>query len=153
LVRGDRPTDGPLRQCRPQALAARGRTAQERPHRAAMSEEKPNDAEEQFTTWLAACDDALAAGSPPPPLVHGPKIAPRGERETRRAQDDLACAQLLREVLGGLPTLRADFGSEGDTGAASLLALSDPLAHGSLPWQTLGRFQLRRELGRGGCGV
>ncbi|HMF15477.1 MAG TPA: WD40 repeat domain-containing serine/threonine protein kinase, partial [Gemmataceae bacterium] len=96
-----------------------------------MSEQKPNDPEDQYTTWLAACDDALAAGTPTPILPSG---------DSTRARDDLACARILREVLGELPGLAVDFGSA-------------QAEAGFVPWRTLGRFQLQRELGRGGCGV
>src|SRR5262249_5509044 len=92
-----------------------------------------NDAdarEEQFATWMAACDDALAAGEPPPDGLMGAPI---------RAQGTLACAKLLREVFA-----TAALGPEPSAWPA------DP---GALPWKTLGRFELRRELGRGGCGV
>jgi WD40 repeat protein/serine/threonine protein kinase len=134
-----------------------------------MSKEKPDD-EDQFTTWLAACDDALARGTPPPDLP---------PRNTDRGRDDLACVRLLREVLGELPSLEADFGGEPDGrtrdgGSAANAAGSHGSAAGSaecpaanatgkpsdavrwpgeLPWKNLGRFDLQRELGRGGCGV
>src|SRR5262249_39972775 len=106
-----------------------------------------NDAdarEEEFTTWMAACDDALAAGTPAPAATPPDPV---------RARDDLACAQLLREVLGEFPTLSPDFGARGEVGEAPFPAAPAPIAAGALPWQTLGRFQLQSELGRGGCGV
>jgi hypothetical protein len=73
-----------------------------------MSDEKPKDPEEQIMTWLAACDDALAAGTPPPPPL-GRRLETTPQQETtpqldgnaKRAREDLACAQLLREVLRG----------------------------------------------------
>jgi serine/threonine protein kinase/WD40 repeat protein len=86
--------------------------------------------EERYTTWLAACDDALAAGAPPPDT---------SAYDSERVFDDLACVQLLREVLGGKRP--ADPVAGADTAA------------GALPWKRLGRFHLLRELGRGGCGV
>src|SRR5438552_3076714 len=46
-----------------------------------------------------------------------------------RLERDLACVRRLRRVLG------------------------QPAAAPALPWTTLGRFQLRHELGRGGCGI
>jgi serine/threonine protein kinase len=87
--------------------------------------------EELFATWLAACDDAMAAGTPPP---LGPPI------EAARAQGNLACARLLREVLSEGAESRVDSASGARVPA-------------ELPWKSLGRFELQRELGRGGCGV
>jgi serine/threonine protein kinase len=84
--------------------------------------------EDRYTTWLAACDDALAAGAPLPDT---------STYDSARVFDHLACVQLLREVLGSRPGEDAEHSTDA-TG---------------LPWKKLGRFQLHRELGRGGCGV
>jgi serine/threonine protein kinase len=94
-----------------------------------MSVDEPDPREEQYSELFAACEEALAAGSDTP----ADSAAAPPELRTRLRRD-LACARLLRQALGG------------------------PAAAGQgpppgLPWQSLGRFQLRRELGRGGCGI
>jgi serine/threonine protein kinase/tetratricopeptide (TPR) repeat protein len=97
-----------------------------------MNPDESAPAEEQLTAWLAACDEALAAGTPPTlPDQAGlpPEIQPRLQR-------GLACMQLLRELLP----------RQGPAVAPAQLAAA-------LPWRQLGRFQIRRELGRGGFGI
>jgi hypothetical protein len=94
-----------------------------------MNADGPLPDEDRFTELFAAHDEALGHG-PGETLVPGtvpPELQPRLER-------DLARARLLRTALG-----RPDLGSP------------DPAS--ALPWQSLGRFWLVRELGRGGFGV
>src|SRR5262245_43181841 len=85
--------------------------------------------EEQYSALLAACEAALAVGGAPP-LSH-PHDLPADVR--RELEQDLACVELLRQVLPG----RA--------------APTAPSAE--MPWTSLGRFQLRRELGQGAFGI
>src|SRR5262249_6932510 len=96
--------------------------------RFAMSDES-EALEEEFPRWLAACDEALAAGDDlatlPPPGVPG-ELRPRLEREA-------AWCQLVRRMW---PQVAAD----------------GPAATAGPPAR-LGRFELRRELGRGAFGV
>jgi WD40 repeat protein len=86
--------------------------------------------EERLSTWLEACDEALATGADPPGLHDaglGQNLQPRAER-------GLAGLQLLHRFM---PRVRA--------------ARPDPDA-AELPWSRLGRFRLVRELGQGGFG-
>ncbi len=85
--------------------------------------------EQQLTAWLAAYDEALAAGALPTGLEEAgmPSQMQRG----------VACMQMLRELL---PRQGPATGTEASASPA-------------LPWTSLGRFQIRRELGRGGFGV
>jgi serine/threonine protein kinase len=101
------------------------------------------DREGEFASWLAACDDALASGDPtlPPGFDRAPAdLRPRLERE-------VAWCRLVRQLwphadtLGG-PTLPLSGRSPGVEGPAE----------GEPPTQ-IGRFQIRRELGRGAFGV
>jgi tetratricopeptide (TPR) repeat protein len=105
----------------------------------AMSDD-PEALDEQFRLWLAACDDALAAGAEPatlPPLDVPGELRPRLERE-------LAWCQLVRQAW---PQIAA-----GD--APSTLPETPPAEEtAALPLTRLGRFELRRELGRGSFGV
>src|SRR5262245_51234357 len=99
-----------------------------------MNANDPEAAERDFTDLLAAGDDALAAGRAP--VLPGPHEMPTALEP--QLQRGLAYAQFLRQVLGPVtlpPTPQAT-----------------PSA-GALPWTSLGRFQIRRELGRGGFGV
>jgi WD40 repeat protein len=87
---------------------------------------KPDD--DSLVELLAAYDDALKAGRATPAVVPGDTPA-----EWRpRLQRGLACMHLLRQLLPRCPGPDAGSGQ--------------PLTH-------LGRFALRRELGRGGYGI
>jgi WD40 repeat protein/serine/threonine protein kinase len=82
--------------------------------------------DEELASWMAAGDDALAAGRRPEDVAAG---AAPGLR--RQLQADLAYAGRVRQVLRR-PT---------------------PAATPNLPWTRLARFQIRRELGQGGFGM
>jgi hypothetical protein len=88
-----------------------------------------DETEEQLTGMLAACDEALAAGAVPGSLDQ-PGVTPEQEARLRRG---LECMRLLRRVL--------------PPESASPAPPPQPLP------ETLGRFQIRCELGRGGFGV
>jgi WD40 repeat protein/serine/threonine protein kinase len=94
----------------------------------------PNDLhDEAFTELLAACDDALAGGAAPTP----PATLPADLRG--RLQHGLAGLQLLREVLA--------------PAGYSLSPLPGVAGPPEGPPRQLGRFLIRRELGRGAFGV
>jgi WD40 repeat protein/serine/threonine protein kinase len=88
-----------------------------------MTADEPDGPEEEFTALLAAWDEALAAGTAPPPK-DGAAAGPPPQLER-----DLDCLRLLRAVLP----------------ARQAAAAPAPM--------TLGRFRVVRELGRGGYGV
>ncbi|MCI0456834.1 MAG: serine/threonine-protein kinase [Gemmataceae bacterium] len=96
-----------------------------------MNVDKSPSLEEAWANWLAAQDELLAgekpaAGADPA----GPPSAPPAQLE--RDRDYL---QQVRQLLG--PSAQANTSSE----------------ETALPWRQLGRFQVRRELGRGGFGL
>jgi len=96
----------------------------------------------RLAAWLAAWDDALAAGgsppSPPPDL--GPTLPPDW-------QPAVALMRRLRHALRPAgPSTDADPCTPPYAGEAVE-------AQRALPWAQLGRFELRRELGRGCCGI
>src|SRR5262249_50692286 len=99
--------------------------------RTTLSHDEAASLEEHLTPWLVACDQALAAGTPPPRVVGAEtpqELRPRLER-------NLECLKLVRQVL-------------------RRQAPSRPLpASNELPLTNLGRFQIERELGRGAFGV
>jgi serine/threonine protein kinase len=95
-----------------------------------MNPEELTAREEQFTPALLAWDQALAAGQAPPDS--SPTEKPTERQELER---DVACLRLLRKVLP-----RPHAAGAGEPPAAS-------------PFGTLGRFVLRRELGRGAFGM
>jgi serine/threonine-protein kinase len=95
-----------------------------------LTAETPDPADDPFTELLAAYDEALKAGQPPPTVTPG-DLPPDWQT---RLQRGLASMQLLRQAL---------------------LAPDDtprPLLTGE-PLSCVGRFSLRRELGRGGYGI
>jgi WD40 repeat protein len=107
-----------------------------------MSPPKPTPGDEEFSRLLAACDEALAAGEAAPTvrqLAAPPELSPRLER---------ACACLLRLERARLRD------------ALALASANTPLPSDCLtvevmppPVKALGRFEVRRELGRGGGGI
>jgi tetratricopeptide (TPR) repeat protein len=90
--------------------------------------------EESFTSWLAACDEMLATGLKPSTL-EDVGLQPELQHRLRRG---VACLERLQELWPA----RA-----GDVFPESELAADAPLL------TRLGKFELRRELGRGGFGV
>jgi eukaryotic-like serine/threonine-protein kinase len=92
--------------------------------------------EEQFTSLLIACDEALAAGVPAPALTDAARVSelrPRLER-------GVACLHLLGQVWAARSTSPVAT----DTSAAGPLA--------GKPLTRFGRFHIRRELGHGSFG-
>src|SRR5262249_9256990 len=90
-----------------------------------MGPEAPDFPDEQFESLLAACDDALAVGDSKLSLD---AIRSTGGTEQKRLRKALAFVQQLRR-------------------------LWKPADANDGPARELGRFQIRRELGRGGHGV
>jgi WD40 repeat protein len=112
-----------------------------------MNPDEHGPTEEQLTPWLIAWDEALAAGTPfPVANLAGtpPELRPRLER-------GLECLQLLEEVWPRRKQAGAD--GEGPKAVAQRepapMGAADP-AHAPTE---LGRFQIRRELGRGTFGI
>ena len=98
-----------------------------------MNEEGSQTAEEHFASLVAACDEALAAGSAP---VEINAAVPAELRQ--RLERGVACMKLLRQALPPEhPTL----------------AMLPGDAAGSVALTRLGRFELRRELGHGAFGI
>jgi serine/threonine protein kinase/tetratricopeptide (TPR) repeat protein len=87
--------------------------------------------DERLLSLLVACDQALAAGDE----VDGPSGVEVAPEMRERLEGDLACIQLLRQLLPRRAPVRA------------LTAPADA------PVVELGDFQVRRELGRGAFGV
>ncbi len=92
-----------------------------------MTADRPEPPENRYTSLFAACEDALAEGRAAGSSC--PADTPPELRE--RLERDLACVQRLRQALGG----------------------PAPEPPPGLPWASLGRFRLRRELGRGSFGI
>jgi WD40 repeat protein len=96
-----------------------------------MSGDDSQTEEEQFAELVAACDEALEAGTSPA------EVSPDAPPELRaRFERDVACMKLLRQALP------QEFVTLAATPAESVTTATH-----------LGRFELRRELGRGGFGV
>jgi WD40 repeat protein len=107
-----------------------------------MSPEKTLALQEQFTSLLAACDEALAAGdgtAAPAGTPCPPELQPRLDRA-------LACLRRLQQLrpVPAMGSLTLDDFPRVGPGAA-------PAA--PAPPTSLGRFQIERELGRGAYGV
>ncbi len=105
-----------------------------------MNAEEPHPDDESLLTRLIACDNALAAGTPP----QKPSAGETPVELRPRLEGDLACIQVLRKVL-----------PRRSTGATPGMPPSDgaPVAVPDLPFQELGRFHIRRRLGQGAFGV
>jgi WD40 repeat protein len=96
-----------------------------------MSENTPEATEDQFAALVAACDEALATGSA---LTEATPDVPPELRA--RLERGVACMRLLRQALP----------HDSVTPALPAVEPATPLTH-------LGRFELKRVLGRGGFGV
>jgi WD40 repeat protein len=97
-----------------------------------MNADEGTGPDEEFSALLAAWDEALAAGACPPP----PDPAESTPELPGRLERGLECLQRLHHWR----RLRRAAGPGTDGERAP-------------PWAALGRFQLRRELGRGGFGI
>jgi WD40 repeat protein len=113
-----------------------------------MNPEMPEAEEEQWAAWLAACDEALAAGNNPQRqdlAGFPPELRAQIEQELVRVHH---ARQLFKPPPKAAPSDTAAFNDmpHQDTTA-------EPAPPPVLPQTNLGRFQVRRELGRGGFGV
>ena len=113
-----------------------------------MSHEEPSPTDDELLSLAASCDDALADGRLP-----DPRHADRAPEEFR---SDLArrldCMRLLRHAWPGDSKItKSKTPADGSPSTADA-GLSDLSASAQLPTQ-IGRFELGRELGRGGFGV
>jgi formylglycine-generating enzyme required for sulfatase activity len=98
-----------------------------------MSADETGSLQEKLLSLAAACDEALAAGDPR--TIEDLAAAPPEMRS--RLERGLACLQLLQQLRPG----------PGPTSSSPA-----PDSSSEAP-RCLGRFQIRRELGRGGFGV
>ena len=106
--------------------------------------------EEQAVDWLAARDDALASGQAEPTQAPPFELAPEATARLERLDAMMHRLHRVREtVLSQNSTTRAD-----DVGALVRQGSDseDSSAEFDLP-ETLGRFEIVRELGAGGLGV
>jgi hypothetical protein len=104
-----------------------------------MSNSSSSELEEQLPFLAAQADEALAAGQPAASISS--MIAPLELQP--RIDSALECINLLRQFWG------TDCAGNGNHQADEHAAGGNR----KLPWQRLGRFELRRELGRGGFGI
>src|SRR6516225_4545969 len=102
---------------------------------------RPPIPEEEFTSLMAAWDDALASGSTPPL----PAQVGRPSEQESRLRRGVACVHLLRQYLRRPDSGTRDWESETRN--------RDDGKRGELPWKSLGRFELKKELGKGGFGI
>jgi Tol biopolymer transport system component/serine/threonine protein kinase len=113
-----------------------------------MSPEMPEAEEAQWAAWLAACDEALAAGKDP----QGPDIAGLPPEVRARLEQELARLRRARQLFQAPPPATpSDTAARDD--APSRDTTAEPALLPALPQTNLGRFEVRRELGRGGFGV
>lgn len=107
-----------------------------------MNPEPGEAPEERFAEWLAAGDEALASGTPLPPHPHD---APTELQS--RLQRELAWCRMVRQLL----PKSGSGSSHHSTSSGDFLRDSTPKPDTTST--RLGRFHIRRELGRGTFGV
>jgi serine/threonine protein kinase/WD40 repeat protein len=98
-----------------------------------MTSEPASSLDEYCASLLAACDDALAAGEPTV-ILQSVEVAPDVRKRLERG---ISAMRLLRQIFPA--KAQADGQASGATA--------------ELPWKKLGRFEMRRELGRGSYGL
>lgn len=104
----------------------------------------PDPLEHEFDAWLEQCESALASGAAPPPIPDNP-----GSPELKaRLERGVAGLHLLQGLKSDSTTRMATGHSAGRGDCSATTDSPD-----ELPWTTLGRFQIRRELGRGGFAI
>jgi tetratricopeptide (TPR) repeat protein/tRNA A-37 threonylcarbamoyl transferase component Bud32 len=94
-----------------------------------MIDEPATQGDEYCAVLLAACDDALVAGEPSS-ILESAEVPPELRRRLERA---MASVRLLRQSFQRRESVTS--------------------TNAPLPWTTLGRFEIRRELGRGAYGI
>jgi tetratricopeptide (TPR) repeat protein len=114
-----------------------------------MDTNQPESVEKQFNSFLANCEEARTTGTP----SHGGEEADLPPELQQELERDLAFADLLHQVFQspGADTGPPPEESQEDRGGPSSPGGAEPSA--GLPWTCLGRFQIRRELGRGSFGI
>src|SRR6516162_9231452 len=112
-----------------------------------MNPDEPTAPDDLFADWLVACDAALAAGAipPNPPSTDEDEFPPELRDRMQRGLQGLRLLDCLR-----LRQLDANENIRRDSPETPTETDQDESATAvALPWTKLGRFQLRRELGRG----
>jgi serine/threonine protein kinase/tetratricopeptide (TPR) repeat protein len=110
-----------------------------------MSHEDPGPTDDELLSLAASCDDALADGRLPDPR-HADEAPEEFRSDLARRLD---CMRMLRHVWPGDSKITK---SKASPGGSSSTVNADLSASAQLPTH-IGRFELGRELGRGGFGV
>jgi serine/threonine protein kinase/WD40 repeat protein len=105
--------------------------------------------EEALAAWLIKCEEAIRTGTEPPPL--DPTAFPEEVRgQIEGALTGLRLARLLGSRQESVDDATALVGNL--HGSEEEFIAAEPQI-GGLPWTRIGRFQIERELGRGGFGM
>src|SRR5213078_1371947 len=105
-----------------------------------MRDEEIASVEEQLAALLAGCDEALAAGKVPT-LAAGAELPAELRARLERGLGTLcAIRRVFPETPAGATVCRAEI-------------LADEPGESAPPFRRLGRFEIRRELGRGAYGL
>ena len=99
--------------------------------------------DENLARMIAACDQAMEGSDPKAPTIGVPRSPLPNERLVGPLSGTQANEASLSEVLPD--------GSRSAAGNTPLPPLSAPAPGGTQP--RIGRFELRRQLGKGGCGI
>jgi WD40 repeat protein len=102
-----------------------------------MKVDADENLEAEYPSLLAACEAALDSPAPPSSF-QAQNVPPDVQLDLER---DMACVKLLRQVLPLLDCSAAPTAADRTDGQSVL------------PWTHLGRFEIRRELGRGSHGI
>jgi WD40 repeat protein len=114
-----------------------------------MMGETPELPDQHYTAWLAACEAALDSSDTTASFRE--EDLPEGVR--RDLERDMACVKLLRQAFVDRDPSPSSTGPHGTEGESVLPAARGTEGESVLPWKNLGRFEIRRELGRGSFGI